>query len=271
MDARERHAWGRSGNSSVRSGPKSERVRYASTPGTWYAQARAQARWADHPSTNDWARLERVGDFNLLVQEARSVPLLAELLKSVEADASSHRIECAIRDRYRQTVDDLAQWAPAAWREAIGWTRWLVDLPVVGAAAGNGTSPAVAPWLSDDEVWSSLVQTTPEQRATTLLASLWAATDVFDAWFNQWRALWPSGDAELERLVDEALATKDAVARGDGEAVVGEFRAGCLRRFRRHSGTIAALLAFLALTWIDLARARALLLQRRLFAAGAPA
>ena len=242
-----------------------------------YAQARIGARHGERLREADWHRIEVLRELAPLLEVARATSLRS-WLAGIDADSGVHRIDSAVRDRWRAIVAEVAGWMPAPWRPALAWWAVLVDLAPLQHLA-RGETPA--PWMRDDEAWRELCASAPESRAARLaegpfaaLAPAWSAPETLpQVWHAEWRRRWPgprrdAGDM-LERL-GAALREHErqfAVAtRGQGWLLRGALRVHLSLLLRRAALQPAAAFIHLALCALDLERLRAELVRRVVFA-----
>lgn len=231
-----------------------------------YAGARMQARYGERLTPSSWNHLGRIADFDHLVETLRGTAL-APWVAELTASAGPHRIESRLRERFRHEVDEVADWMPRAWHDAVAWFRWAPDLPLL--AHVRYRRPAW-PWMADDPVARVLVAGRGgDSRALAELLAFAAGVDderpIVDHWLDAWRARWPRsgrGDAlSAARARVRALIDRRRVEAGDRAALEPAFR----RSFRRHARDPAGAFAYLALLHIQFTRLREILLRRRLF------
>jgi len=145
-----------------------------------YAQARIGARHGERLREADWHRIEVLRELRPLLEFARSTAL-RPWLAGIDADSSVHRLEAALRDRWRTVVGEVASWMPARWRPALAWWSVLPDLAPLQHLARD-EEPAA--WMRDDDAWRELCASAPEARAARLaggplaaLAAAWPAPE----------------------------------------------------------------------------------------------
>ena len=247
-----------------------------------YAQARIGARQGERLREADWHRIEVLRDLRPLLELARGTAL-RPWLAGIEVDSSVHRVEAALRDRWRALVAEVAGWMPARWRPALAWWAVLPDLAPLQHLA-RGEEPA--PWMRDDGAWRELCASAPEARAARLadgpfasLAAAWSAPQTLSrAWQAEWRRRWPEqgreADDMLERLARAWLEHERAFAAatsGQGWLLRGSLRAHLALLLRRATLHPAAAFIHLALCALDLERLRAELVRRIVFVGRAAA
>ena len=241
-------------------------------PGTFaYAQARLQARLGMRAAPSDLQRARAARDLAALLQLLRSMPQ-ARYVARLAPTTPIHELERGLRAEWCVLVDEVARWQPEAWRPALHWLRWLPYLPVLQKLARGGRAPA---WTRDDPVVGRIVATEPGTRSAALdatplqplQAALAAAGDVTQAWFEQWRRLWPeASEPGLEAIV-RAVQGVDTLLRAAPASASTEELSGTLARrllsiFRHHPLSPATAVAYLGLEAIDLLALRGAILAR---------
>lgn len=264
-----------------------------------YAYARASARLAQRPDERLWTQLRSARSVGAALEAVRG-GAAAAYVSGITWPAPLADLELAFRQQWRTRVDEVARWAPDAWRAALRWTVYLVDLPALVHLLGEepvppwiGTDPVLAPYALDargDRLarlaegplapLALAVETAapPPRRIDTAARPRVRLHAALRAWESEWRARWPACDSEaragLERLVTRvathvarfgALAVEDApAARQTLAAEVGAL-------LRRSAAQPAALFAYLALVALDLERLRGEIVVRAAFRATAGA
>lgn len=227
-----------------------------------YAQARMQARHGARPDEALWQRLGGQASLDGYLAAARATPLACWLV-GIGDRADTHEIELALRQRWRDTVAELARWMPHEWQAAVRWSAGLIDLPALAwLAAGD----APLRWMEKDAVLAAYLAAPAE------MAPVGRA-----AWLEAWRQRWPTAageDAEaLERLaadVEAHLARFSQLppaAAPDARRALGRNAA---RWFRRLSFRPAVAFVYLLRVALDLERLRADLVLRALKGEAAP-
>lgn len=247
------------------------------TPRFAYSQARLQSRHGDRLDAAGWRRLAGVGDLLQLLQTARAGALRPWVLTFTE-HTDMHGMELELRRRYREYVLSVTSWQPAAWRDAVRWTRRLPDLAAIRHLLSGET---VWPWMRKDEALLPFVAEQKQARIEALRASecaplvqAWQADEtLLDGWLAHWRELWPDRArrlcAPLERLstllrqhVDVvALAPSGREADGETERLHHYLEVG----FRRYTRQPATAFFHLGLIAVDMAILRGELARHRLF------
>jgi hypothetical protein len=242
-----------------------------------YSQARLHARHGDRLDDADWRRLTAVGDFLQLLQAARASAMRPWVLPFSE-DTDIHTIEYWLRRQYRDYVDAVAGWQPGPWRDALRWTRRLVDLPALRhLLSGKLAWPwmwedeAIGPFVTEDG--QARVEAMRESDCAPLVRSFEAGESLLDGWLEQWRKLWPARTRRLaaplqglapllRRHLDELTAATDLrETAGRREQLKSHLLAG----FRRHVHDPAGAYFHLALVASDIAMLRGELVRHRLF------
>ena len=241
-----------------------------------YAQARIGARHGERLREADWHRIEVLRELRPLLEFARSTAL-RPWLAGIDADSSVHRLEAALRDRWRTVVGEVASWMPARWRPALAWWSVLPDLAPLQHLARD-EEPAA--WMRDDDAWRELCASAPEARAARLaggplaaLAAAWPAPETLaQVWQAEWRRRWPeqrrdTGDM-LEHLASVLLEHErrfSVATSGQGWLQRTSLRARLALLLRRATLDPAAAFIHLMLCALDLERLRAELVRRILF------
>ncbi len=257
-----------------------------------YTQARIAARLAQRPDERLWQH----------VRSARSVPALLEIVRSSVAAATvsgipvtgdGDAIELAFRQQWRTRVDEVAGWSPEPWRGAVGYTRFLCDLPALVHLLSDERPPR---WVSvDPELARFALATLAERRialaagplapvAAAVRAAENAAERLHDeplvrtlrrlrrgatlhpalaAWEGEWRARWPvesqeflEGVERVVQLLHAHVLRFGALSTTDAAASRQALAARMAAHVRRAAVQPAALFAYLALFALDLERLR---------------
>ncbi len=244
-----------------------------------YLQARLQARHGDRPSAQEWRVAEASADLSHYLEAIRRTAL-KRWINEINQDMTSETIERQLRMCWRETVDQIAAWAPVKWRPAVEWMRWLPDLPAVQDLARGGK---LAPWMRDDPVLRDFAFDDPARRREALehhpLGTLAGAqpmlapdqTEVGVVWVRTFKSLVPDAGSgakpdvdHLVRLVEEHLEAMRESRENDGRSLRRLLVETLARRFRRGAGTAVALFSHLALDGLELERIRAGVITRRL-------
>ncbi len=243
-----------------------------------YVQARLQARHGERLQEFDWRAIEAARAIDQFIARTR-VSSLRRFTEGIHAQMSSHAVERVLRDTWRVYVAELADWVPAAWRQAVLWTSLLPELPIIDVLL-RGEAPE---WIKQDPAFTELAKVDRQKRNVTaanspfdaLVASSGREKTLAARWSMHWRSLWPRRQASNRALLDLTATIKAHVERLDGaglqEASASYRRDLALkltRMFRRYGGSPAALFCHLTLVALDLERLRGDLIRRRLFEPG---
>lgn len=153
-----------------------------------YAHARASARLAQRPDDRLWTQLHSARTVGAALEAVRG-SAAAAYVSGITWPAPLADLELAFRQQWRTRVDEVARWAPDAWRAALRWTAYLVDLPALAHLLGEEPVP---PWIGADPV---LAPYALEQRGDRL-----ARAGALRAWDSEWRARWPECDGEARKV-----------------------------------------------------------------------
>ena len=240
-----------------------------------YVQARLQARHGERLQEPDWRALEAARSLDEFIARAR-VSSLRRFTERMHAGMSSHTVERLLRDTWRGYVAELADWVPAAWRQAVLWTSLIPELPIIDGLL-RGETPN---WIKDDPAFADLASVNLQRRNVTpansplhaLVAALGPDRTLPVAWYSHWRSLWQRRRADRTALLDIANTIKAHVEQlgcAGPQQTSASYRRHLqdklTRMFRRHSGSAAAVFCHLALVALDLERLRGDLMRRRLF------
>ena len=217
------------------------------------AQARLPARHGARAGPEAWIAL-RAAMTPAALLEATRAGSLRKWISAVRAESTLDETELALRERLREYIAEVAKWMPGEWRDAVLWTRRLLDLPALQRLADPGERPA---WMQRDPSLENIVQAPAH------------ATRLRDDWIRRWRRLWPAADREGCAAVEEVLAAfashLHAFTRAES-ADAWALREALQQRleilFRRHSLTAGAAFSHLALVALDLERLRAEVVHR---------
>lgn len=232
-----------------------------------YAGARLLARHGRRPSSADWKRLRRLGDFGHFLQAARDTGL-APYVRHIAADADAHEVERALRQAFHGHIHEVAAWQPGPWGPAVRWLALLPELPALDHLASGqaawpwmGRLPVVAGALADDN------RLQPRGPAASLIRPGPDGAPLIDRWQRQWRALLPARPRRyrppLRHLETAFTGHRKAVAAGDADAAA-RLEDTLIRTLRHHGREPAGAFAYLGLTALDLEHLRRDLLLRRL-------
>jgi hypothetical protein len=241
-------------------------------PSWSYVQARLQARHGERLIDREWLTLEAARSPDHFIDRSRATTL-RRFSERLNAGMSSHAIECALRNSWRDYVAEVASWCPPDWRPAIRWCALLPDLPLFAALLA-GEAPC---WVQQDAVlsaFSELAQAaTIKSPLDVLLSGPRREPTLPGRWYACWRSLWPQGAYECRPLATLSDTVSAHVARLDlagPQDASGAYRRALARTvnrmFRRYSASAIAVFCHLALVALDLERLRGSLVRRALFA-----
>lgn len=240
-----------------------------------YAQVRMQSRYGGRADSSVWSRLHNIHDLASYLQAAQQTPLRPWVL-GISANHSSHDIELALRQKYRQHVSEVAGWLPASWRYSLLWVKRLADLPVLQYLLAGGQTLG---WMKSDPDLSNFTADDPALRSQALresgcadLVEAWQRGDsMLSGWLSHWKGARPKAKAferglhNIEKLLHQQqlmqARKKDVVLPSDYEAMADQLRV----IFRRYSFQPAAACAYLAIIAIDVHHIRNNLMQRLYF------
>jgi hypothetical protein len=238
-----------------------------------YAQARIQARFATLPQETEWERLAASRTLAAFLEEARTGSL-CNWVKGFSSQSDIHDLEAGIRSLYWDSLEAVAGWVPAPWREAVSWVRWLAWLPLLSHLKSGGVMPD---WTAQDQSLHALadsdgalsMQRLEEAGAACLLH---AEEDVVSVWIAEWKQRWPRCSRtlcrDLEALIPLVMTHFDVFPRLPPDSAWRqrrELRATLRLHFHRQPLEPAIPFVYLALTALDLERLRAALVSRALF------
>lgn len=242
-----------------------------------YLQARLQARLGDYPDPADWQRLAAFAGPGPLLQ-GLATSGLRPWVRGLTLETPVHELEALLRARLVEHIHEVAAWSPPSWRPPLDWLAELPALP-----ARRLLAAAQAPALAfGDTQFEALRQRPEAQRLQALLSpgleDLGAALSGPRAgdWMAAWEAGWrrrlgplPAAQGRPALALAQWLRARlNAAPATAEEDWIRALEPGLRRGFRRHAPGLAAALAYLALTALQLARLRGLLVDRLLF--GAP-
>jgi hypothetical protein len=240
-----------------------------------YAQARVQARFGARPPAAAWRGLEAASELGAYLEAARGTSLRAWLL-DIDPEADLHRIDSALRERFRAHIEEVAAWLPPQWRPAVVWLSRLPDLPAMQHLL-SGDSALDWMWrrpaLRELAAGGSLAEP-PDflKRYRKRRRGSAESGEIRAAFLSEWKRLWPRADAESLRGMRSLVATivshlerfkrvnvRDAWQ--ERSALERELR----RLFRKSALRPETAFCYLALVALDLERLRAALVRRVLW------
>ena len=261
-----------------------------------YAHARLWARYGARPDDAAWRRVEHARELAGLVDVARA-SAFRHWITGIDATATPHRIEAALRDRWRDLVFEVASWMPDEWQAAVRWCAVVVDLPAIQHLARGGTA---LPWMRDEPIYRDLIWpktgysgAAPVAGPLAPLAAAWADPDrTARAWRDEWQRRLPrraDDEDSLAELPSRSALRHSPLGRpgglmgalerelashwralhdpslGDGVALRRALQARLAVLFRRAMHDPAATFIFLAQIALDLERLRGELVRRAAF------
>ena len=223
-----------------------------------YAQARIQARFGGLTGESVWQHLHASRTLPGFLAEAR-LTSLEPWISGLSPHSDARHIEAELDRRLRDLIGDARQWVPSPWRNAVDWTQWLIDLPLLQRLTSDEPPPL-------GSRFNSLSQLPSDARALTDPA------DPGKSWLLRWRQSWPDPAKrerdELEGLIDLTLS-HDAQSRSttptEYPAMQRRFDEQLRYRFRRTTLQPTAVFSWLLLQALELQRLRGALVSRTLF------
>ena len=241
-----------------------------------YMQARVQARHGMRPEERVWHRLRGTTDLANYLHAARKTTL-APWVSGLHATHSTHEIEHALRQQFRDHVDRVAHWLPNRWASTIQWLTLLPDLPAMQHLLNSEAAPA---WMLNNPRLRPFTSENMATRIQAMLDSSWydivaawqGGQSPVAAWLERWQGRWP-GPTSLHtgmRYLSGLLQQQTHLTRGQPPGSTQRQRERLAQQlqgaFRRYSFQPAAACAHLGLFALDLERLRAELVSRALFA-----
>lgn len=240
-----------------------------------YAQTRIQSRYGERADESVWLKLHNIDDLGSYLQTAQQTALRPWVL-GLSSTHNSHDIEQALRQKYRQHVDEVASWMPTRWKRSLQWIKRLGDLPTLQYLLAGGeplewmkSDPAIATYTVDDlHLRAKLMRETGNEA----LVDSWQQTGtMLPGWLSQWNSIHPKsiyfaqGLKSLEKRLLEYMqlqaAQQGSALPTDYEVILDRLRLV----FRHNAFEPAAVCAYLAIVAIDMHRIRGDLMQRLLF------
>jgi hypothetical protein len=243
-----------------------------------YVQTRIQSRYGSRAKTEVWLKLHTIDDLGSYLQVARQTQLRPWVL-GINSTHSSHSVELALRQKYRQHVDEVARWMPSAWQGPVQWIKRLADLPLLQYLAAGGEP---VKWMSSDPAINGFTMEDPALRlqamrdaGCTKLVEAWQQDDLLIAgWLRHWNSLCPDIKAFKQGLqqMELLLHSHNHLSARQADTGLAAGYADLENRlrtiFRRYTFQPAAVCAYLASIAIDVQHVRSDLMQRMLFSAG---
>lgn len=242
-----------------------------------YTQTRLQARHALRPSDGTWRYVETQKELTGYLQSARRTELRQWVL-ALHTRSPYHTLEAALRHQYRDYIEQTARWQPAPWRDAVRWIKRLADLPALQHLLLGNTALS---WMLEDKQLQAFTGVNLNQRLLALqqsdcapLLRHWqSGLSLVDAWLAQWRALWPSANAQCVKPIDLLIALLRTHLKefpqlppDEGWRARQALAHQLTRLFRRYTNQPAAVFVHLALVALDIERLRGGIARRGAFA-----
>ena len=228
-----------------------------------YAQTRIQSRYGERADAGVWLKLHNILDLGSYLQTAQQTALRPWVL-GLSSTYNSHDIEQALRQKYRQHVDEVANWMPAKWHRPLQWTKRLADLPTLQYLLAGGEP---LEWMKSDPEISDFTDDDIQQRVHS-----WRQHgSILSGWLSQWNSIRPKSiyyDQGLKQLEKLLLEQRQLQTRQQGKTLPGDYEIMLDRLrlvFRRSAFQPAAVCAYLAIVAIDVHRLRSDLMLRLLF------
>lgn len=242
-----------------------------------YVQTRLQTRHGDRPDERTWQQLETFKELAGFLQNARRTVLRSWVLGMHDHD-EYHTLETSLINQYRLYINEVANWQPQPWKQAVYWIKQLPDLPALQYLLTGNTALT---WMLDDPRLKLFSATNPEQRIDYMKQSGYApliqawqsGMTLPDAWVQHWQSLWPEKNIKytpsLLQLVALLYQHLDSF-RQSPFTHAWQTRETLIRQltslFRKSNFQPVATFIHLALVALDLERLRGDIMQRSLFA-----
>ena len=241
-----------------------------------YIQTRIQARHGERLDDTNWRQLEAQQGLSNFLHIARETSLRPWVL-GLHGSDDIHTLEKEILRQFRHYIEEVSNWQPREWRAATRWLGILVDLPVLEHLL---TGEAVPSWVSRDDNYKNLTESTADQRRQAMLQTAYAPlaeswspeTALTEEWLRCWRKLWPQESkpviSAVEKVTDTLIKHRNALTDTPGQDTRSARKELATRLnylFRRFSQQPAAVFAHLGMVAIDIERLRGNLSRRSLF------
>jgi hypothetical protein len=241
-----------------------------------YVQSRVQARFGELIADNAWQRLDAIRSMSGFLEEARH-SVLSHWISGLSLVSTPHHIEQGLRRRMYALILETRGWVPAPWRDAVFWTAWLQELPLLRRLLTDDVSP---PWAADTPLLGSMLSSEvgglrPALRAAGALPLLRELKEksLEANWLAHWRSLWPACPRHeyegMQQLIELIVAHGSQFPTLPPEQGWGErkrLRNTLRSLFRRFATQPAALFSWLSLEALELELLRAALIKRAIFA-----
>ena len=127
-----------------------------------YAHARVAARLAQRPDERLWQQVHSARTVTALLETVRG-STAAPIVSGIPVTGDGDAIEHAFRQQWRTRVDEVAGWSPERWQHAVGFMRFLSDLPALVHLLSDERPPR---WLASDPELARYALGTPAERRT---------------------------------------------------------------------------------------------------------
>jgi hypothetical protein len=255
-----------------------------------YAHARVAARLAQRPDERLWQQVHSARTFAALLETVRA-SIAAPIVSGIPVTGDGDAIEHAFRQQWRTRVDEVAAWSPEQWQPAVGYMRFLSDLPALVHLLSDERPPR---WLAIDPELARYALATAAERRNALasgpLAPVAAAVRASDvdtaerrieplarslkrlraghrlhvalaAWEREWRKRWPRASSEvvagldhLAQLLRTHVLRFGGLSLADASSARLSLAVRLAALVRRVALQPTALFAYLALFALDLER-----------------
>jgi hypothetical protein len=241
-----------------------------------YMQSRCQARYSLQLH-GEWQRLAGTRDPGTFLARLLRRPSHA-FLTSLSVRMGVHEFEGLLRNTYRRIVHEVGTWMPSNWQPAVNCVAVLADLPSIQFLLKRGDAYA---WMQSDDSLNIYMHDAYRKAAGSDSASGFLnylrheppRDSLVDVWTRYWHTLWPpmtgAERAQLLDLENAVLRSRQRLAdikTESSQAEIDTLEQEFIRSFRQYIQTPVAAFSYLALSWLELARIRAGLLERRLIA-----
>jgi hypothetical protein len=260
-----------------------------------YAYARVCACLAQRPDERLWLQLRSARSIAALLELVRG-SAAAAAVSGIPVAADGDVVELAFRQQLRSRTDEVASWSPDDWRDALLYTRHLLDLPSMTHLLSDESPPSW--WAADPVLAPYALQTLDERRAAVAAGPLAAIVQApqqepppkslrqviasavrrarspplhraLAVWNERWRSLWPPASADVTDALALVARTVEDHVRRFGTLAVDEAQparqalaARLATLLRRFPAQPAALFAYLAVFALDLERLRGEFVRR---------
>jgi hypothetical protein len=255
-----------------------------------YAQARVAARLAQRPDERLWQQVHSARTVAALLETVRA-SIAAPIVSGIPVTGEGDAIEHAFRQQWRTRVDEVAAWSPERWQSAVGFMRFLSDLPALVHLLSDERPPR---WLASDPELARYALATAAERRNALasgpLAPIAAAVRAVEvdatghrdeplvrtlkrlraghglhaalaAWEREWRMRWPEESSDvivgldhIARMLRTHVLRFGTLSLPDASSARQSLAVRLAAQVRRAALQPSALFAYLALFALDLER-----------------